>query len=301
MVFKLTREGAYGYISILIAKSPNIITLSNIVEADESIDIETAISKGFLNPGYSILTHVKKISDVDNSINSFYREVFNRLMDFMPNPYRVYVKYFVEVFDLDRVVSTFFSIDKSRLESKNTMGFLEPLIEYVIYGKKPPEDLMQYVVCLDRERKVLDTVKCLVEKYIGRVTQSLDQIAVFESVTSSYGLFHMFSQLRLYRYIMNSKLLGEAKYVEYRYRIGKTVVPQTYVYKVGEFIEKLMDYAEKNPLMINVYEYRFLHEPLDTLKYTPHSLIDRLTYFLINKYYEVPFIRYLALHSYKWC
>lgn len=300
MGFRLTRDGAYGIVSIMLAKSPDLTVLSNIIESDEPIDVQLAISKGFLNPDYSPLQQVKTVIDADEVISSFYKNQFSKLMGFTPLPYRLYVKHFIEIFDLDKVVSTIFTGNRGKLELKHNIGCLEPLINYLTLGKKPPMELSQYMDCLDNEHSLLNTVRCFVEKYSARVNNALDLVAEVEPVDDTRGLFHVFSQIRLHRYLMNSKLLRETHSVEPRASGGEALVPLMYLHKAEELMERLVEQAGKDPVLTIVYEYRELYELLNKLLYTPYSLIDRLTYLLIYKYYEVPFVRYIALHSYRW-
>lgn len=299
MTFKLTREGAYGYVSVLIAKFPGLAQLSGIIESDEPVDIQVAISRGILRPEYSTLLQVKDLSDAENCVYNFYSSLFSELESFIPWPHDCYVKRFIEIFDLDKIASVAFSTERYKLKLKHTIGYVEPLIEYLVHAKKVPADFSPYTSCLDmgKEPGALETVKCLIKVYVHRVTSVLDEVAKLEPVENSRKVFYVFSLMRFYRYIMNSKLLKEVYNVELKDFAEGVGVPPAYALIVIEIAEKMEEYVKKDPTLLNVHELKALHELLKHLLYTPHSLIDRLTYLLVHKYYEVPFIRYLALHK----
>ncbi|MEM1528944.1 MAG: hypothetical protein QXP03_00135 [Desulfurococcaceae archaeon] len=300
MSFKLTREGAYGHVSVLIAKSPNLALLSDIVKSSEPADIQTAISRGIVKPAYSVLLQTKTLGDAEDVVYNFYRSLFSELESFMPLPYNSYVKRFIEIFDLDKIASVALSAERRKLELKYFMGCLAPLVEYLIHAKKPPKEFSPYISCLGVSggQSVLDTVRCLIKVYLERVVDILSSVARLEPVENSRRVFYVFSLLRFYRYVVNSRLLKEMCDVELKDFAKRVNTPSKYIQIAVEVAEKLEKHVKEDPTLLTVHELKAVYELLKHLLYTPHSLIDRLTYLLVHKYYEVPFIRYLALHKY---
>lgn len=303
MSLKLTREGAYGYISILIAKSPNLDVLSNIIESGEVIDIQVAISKGILRPEYSMLLRAKTVDEVEDTLYSFYRQLLTELIGLIPKPYDNYANCFTEIFDLDKVISLIFSVEKQKLRPKYIVQHIIPLTNYILYSKKVESNVSSYISCLSaigKELMPLNTIECIMKMYVKRVVNSLDSISGIESISNSLKIFYEFALLRFYRYVLNSKLLKlmyDTKLEDFAKEVS---APASILSRVIENIKKLDDYMKKDVTLYTVYELRSVYEDLKQLLYTPYSLIDRLTYLLVHKFYEALFVRYLATYRFAW-
>lgn len=303
MSLKLTKEGAYGYISVLIAKSPSIATLMNIMESSEAMDIQSAISRGILGSEYSVLLQPRTINDAEDSIYNFYKQLLEEVAMLTPKPYDGYVNYFVEIFDIDKVISLMFTAEKQKLKMKHIISRLEPLVNYIVYLKKTDADIASYLSCINigKELPIVNTVECFIEVYAKRVISALDKVGKLEAVDNSLSVFYEFSILRLYKYITNSRLLLKmpniAKLEEFAKEIG---IPAPLMTRIIEDIKRLDEYVGKDLTLYTVYELKSIYDRLKYLLYTPHSFIDRLTYFLIHKFYEAIFVRYLVLHRYTW-
>lgn len=303
MGLKLTREGAYGYISVLIARSPSLVTLSNIVESDEVIDIQTAVSRGILGSEYLVLIQANSIDDVEEGLNNFYKHLLTEVLRFVPKPYDDYVDCFIEIFDLDKVISLMFSAEKQKLKLKHSMSRIESLASYILHSNNISDEkpISFYTSCLNinKEPVILNTIKCFMRVYVERVVDKLNSIGKLEPVDNSLKVFYEFSLLRLYRYIASSRLLRiyGAKPEDLAREIR---IPSSIISKIIEDIKKLDEYLRKDLTLYTVYELKSVYGNLRSLLYTPHSFVDRLTYFLVHKFYESMFIRYTALHRYTW-
>lgn len=302
MSLKLTKEGAYGYVSVLISKSPSLIFLLESIESSEPIDIQVAISRGILGSEYSMFLQAKSVDDVDENVYSFYKRLLEDLLRFLPKPYDYYTNFFAEIFDLDKVISLIFVMEKQRLKTKYITSQVEPLIEYIVYSKKTPSNLHTYINCLNtsKERTVLDVVKCFMRVYSERVVNILHLIGRLEPIENSLRMFYLFSLLRFYRYVLNHKLLKVAYNIELKDFAREIGVPTSITSLAIEKSEKLYEYVKKDPTSALIYELKSVYEHLKFLLYSPYSFIDRLTYLLIHKFYESMLVRYLALNRYTW-
>lgn len=302
MSLKLTKEGIYGYISVLISKSPNLALLLEVIESGEPIDVQVAISRGILGPEYLLFLQAKSVENIDESVYKFYKHFLEDLMKYTPKPYDYYLNYFAEVFDLGKVISMIFVIEKQKLKTKYIVSKIEPLIEYIMYSKKIPEDLSSYTNCLSlgKERTVLDSIKCFMRVYSDRVVNTFHLISELEPIDNSLRIFYLFSLLRFYWYILNHKMLRVAYNIELKDFAKEINIPASITSQAIEKTSRLYEYVKKDPTYALIYELKSIYEQLKFLLYTPYSLIDRFTYLLIHKFYESILIRYLAMHKYAW-
>lgn len=303
MSLKLTREGAYGYISVLIAKSPNLTVLSNVIESGEAMDIQIAISKGILRSEYSMLLQARTIEEIEDNLYSFYVRLLREVVGLMPKPYKSYANYFIEIFDLDKMISLIFSIEKQKLRPKYIAPNIVPLANYILYAEKVEGNALSYISCLlaiDKESSIVNTIECLMKIYTKRVINALENVGKVESVNNSLRMLYEFSLLRFCRYVLNSKLLRLTYSIRLEDFARKVSAPVPIVSKVMENMKKLEECMRKDVALYMVYELRFIYDDLKHLLYTPYSLIDRLTYLLIHKFYEALFVRYLAMHRFAW-
>ncbi|MEM4789317.1 MAG: hypothetical protein QXM55_04435 [Ignisphaera sp.] len=302
MSLKLTKEGAYGYVSVLISKSPNLALLLEIIESDSPIDIQTAISRGILGSEYSLFLQMKSIDDIDEAIYNFYKYYLENLIKYIPRPYDNFINCFIEVFDLDKVISMIFILEKQKLRSRYIISQIEPLIEYIVYSKKSIGNLPLYTVCLsaNKGQTVLDVVKCFTKIYIDRVANTLHSISEVELIENSLKIFYLFSSLRSYRYILSCRMLKSTCNIEIKDFIKEMGMPTPIALLAIEKINKIYEHIKKDPTFALIHELKSIYEQLKSLLYSPYSFIDRLTYLLIHKFYESMFIRYLAMNKYSW-
>ncbi|MEM1525837.1 MAG: hypothetical protein QW775_01510 [Ignisphaera sp.] len=302
MSLKLTKEGAYGYISVLISKSPNLALLLDIIESSEPIDVQTAISRGILGSEYSLLIQAKSIDSIDEIVYNSYKHLIEDLLKFMPKPYNYFVDHFVEIFDLDKVISMIFMMEKQKLKVKYIVSQIGPLMEYIVYSKRASGALSSYTNCLSisKERPILDVIKCLMKVYVDRVVNTLYLVSELEPIENSLKIFYLFSLLRFYRYVLNYKMLRITYNIELKDFAKEIGVPISIISLAIEKTDKIYEYIKKDRSYALIYELKSIYEQLKLLLYSPYSFIDRLTYLLIHKFYESMLIRYLTMHRYAW-
>lgn len=302
MGLKLTRECTYGYVSILIARSPDLIALSNAVEVGEPADIQTAIFRGLLGPEYSALAQAKAVDEAEDRVYNIYKELVSGLAGLAPVPYNRYVDRFAEAFDIDKAVSLALSVERRTVMPKRMLSRVEALLDHVLYSKAVEGEASAYRGCLGLGSSVnaLKTAECFVRVYVDRVSNALKEVDKVEPVDASLRVFYEFALLRLYRYLASSRALRVAEGVGAE-AIAKGVgIPAQYAPKALEVVRKLNECLEKGFSLYTVCELRSLYSDLRHLLFTPYSLVDRLTYLLIHKFYESMLVRHLAMHRYAW-
>ncbi|MEM4902694.1 MAG: hypothetical protein QXK25_04425, partial [Ignisphaera sp.] len=149
-------------------------------------------------------------------------------------------------------------------------------------------------------------IECVHRVYLSRVvavlkflsTPSLNNIVLIDARRSVDAL-HLFVLIRLYSYLMNVQKLKKERIVIdmflERYRLARHL--RDIFLRVINGIERGID---RDISLLLVYESKYINRELkDMLIYSP-TLLDRLTYLLIEKFYESKLVRYIAMKKYRW-
>lgn len=299
MSTRLSEAASYGYVTILISKSPSIDMLTDIIERGEAIDISTAVTKGVLPTEYLKLSRYEDIDSVDSAIYTFYLELIRELSRYLPIPYTKYLEVFVEAYDIDIISSLG---EQGKKIPKYMFSRLGSATGLSTEGKKglPVSD---YSVCF----KLKSVIECTYRIYLKRVTNvlrslhtpSLSSIAV--DIRKSTDLLYLFVLTRLYSHVMNAKRLSiDIEYTDVATFLQKYGTPRNVMEVFSKIATKIESEFNKSPSLALIYEARHINvEAKNVLMYSP-TLLDRLTYLLIEKFYESKLVRYIAMKKYRW-
>ncbi|MEM1720586.1 MAG: hypothetical protein QXZ16_06045 [Ignisphaera sp.] len=299
MNMKLSEAASYGYVTILISKSPSIELLTDILEHEKTIDISTAVARGILPVEYTRLSRYEDVESIDNAVYSFYLELIIELSKYLPNLYSRYLETFIEIYDIDRIA---ISLETRSSKSLEYMFSRFGSIAQSLTGYRADLLHNDYKMCLESE----SIIECVHRVYLSRVvavlkflsTPSLNNIVLIDARRSVDAL-HLFVLIRLYSYLMNVQKLKKERIVIdmflERYRLARHL--RDIFLRVINGIERGID---RDISLLLVYESKYINRELkDMLIYSP-TLLDRLTYLLIEKFYESKLVRYIAMKKYRW-
>ncbi|MEM1541122.1 MAG: hypothetical protein QW101_00470 [Ignisphaera sp.] len=296
---KLSEAASYGYVTILISKSPSIELLTDILEHERTIDIPTAAARGILPVEYTRLSRYDDVESIDNAVHSFYLELIRDLSKYLPNMYSRYLETFAEVYDIDRIA---ISLEIRSSKPLEYMFSRYGSLAQSLIGHRANLLHNDYKLCLESE----SIIECVYRVYLSRVvailktlsTPSLNNIALTD-IRKSVDALHLFVLIRLYSYLMNVQKLKKERIVIdmflEKYRFARHL--RDIFSRVINGIEREID---RDVSFLIVYESRYVSRELkDMLIYSP-TLLDRLTYLLIEKFYESKLVRYIAMKKYRW-
>lgn len=297
---RFSEAASYGYVTILISKSPRIDVLADIIERGEAVDIPTAVARGILSTEYLKLGRYEDVEGVDSAIHSFLLELIKNLSRCLPTLYNNYLETFVEVYDIDRVVAV---LETRSTKTLNHMfSRLEATAQSLIRGGKSLQ-AHDYGRCFESK----SIVECMYRVYLNRVVEILRSLCVPSlsnvvptDIRKSTNIVYLFVLARLYSYEINMRRLGLDKDRVDVSILLKNEVSRNVIGMFSNIATNIEREAGRNPSLALVYEAKYINrDARDILLYSP-TLLDRLTYLLIEKFYESKLVRYIAMKKYRW-
>ncbi|MEM4903306.1 MAG: hypothetical protein QXK25_07565, partial [Ignisphaera sp.] len=182
MNMKLSEAASYGYVTILISKSPSIELLTDILEHEKTIDISTAVARGILPVEYTRLSRYEDVESIDNAVYSFYLELIRELSKYLPNLYSRYLETFIEIYDIDRIA---ISLETRGSKSLEYMFSRFGSIAQSLTGYRADLLHNDYKMCHESE----SIIECVHRVYLSRVvavlkflsTPSLNNIVLIDA------------------------------------------------------------------------------------------------------------------------
>lgn len=297
MSSRLSEAAAYGYITISISKSPSLNVLADLVLQEEPVDIQQAVARGVLSVDYLRISKARDIEEVDEAIYQFYVEFFKELIKYLPGAYSRYVEVFLEVFDIDRVASLIMagkSYAKSPRYLYSKLGLYMDMLTASV-----DESKIGYALCAKSDTPIV----CLYDKFIQRVSSALKSLSrhyqLYTQTTPidielSTDSIHLFTLLRVYSYILNEQKLKSSTTIDVDSLIRKYSMSRWVLESFRRVTGSIDSYLRKKPSLLIAFEAKELNSLIkDKLLYSP-TLLDRLTYLLIDKFYESMLLRFIA-------
>uniref|UniRef100_A0A7C5YZ47 Uncharacterized protein n=2 Tax=Ignisphaera aggregans TaxID=334771 RepID=A0A7C5YZ47_9CREN len=273
---KLTYDAALGTIIIYLSKPPKLDDIVDSIVKGISIEYNQFLIDRNARTDFMKLLTAKNIDELDRYIFEIYKGEFEYIKNILPEEYVSYFNIFLEIFDLDKLLASISS----------PMGFPPILYTDIL-------NISDYKQCYKDS-----SYKCFII-YMNRVISSLSKIhkAYHESYTNAVDAIAAFTSMRYFMYSKNSQILA---LVEYRYEEFikyidqqlKTLNPLT-ICKLYRALQDIEKYIEKNVDLVWIYEITHIYGIIKNLLYFSYQLIDQLTLYLINRYYEQKTIRYI--------
>lgn len=295
MSIKLSEAAAYGYVSVLIAKSPSIDVLIDMVEHREHLDIQQAVAKGLLSSDYLRLTRYKDIENIDDGITQFYIEFFIDLIKYLPDVYGRYIEVFMEIFDIDKVIALLLS---SREHVKKPRYMYTKLIQLdtILVGKS--FEKIEYGLCTKSE----SIIECIYDKYIQRLLQILSNLSRLPLVNLQLidielckNSLYLFTLLRLYSYILNKHKLKIKNSISIEELIKKHIMSNWVTERLAKSLSLIEKELFKDPSLVIAYEAKAVNMEIKELLLYTATLLNKLTYLAITKFYESMLLRFIVM------
>lgn len=290
----LSEAAAYGYVSILIAKSPSVHVLADLVENNERIDLQQIVAKGIISSDYLKLSRYEDIESIDMEIDRLYIDFFKELTKYLPQQYSRYVEIFTEIFDIDKIAVMIVTPKEFLKKPKQVYTKSSQLLLDFVISRSGGE--IDYVVCF----KSSSTVECIFETYLNRLFVMLKNISRLIDIKISMHMLYLFTLLRLYSYVLNERKLKNKISISLENLIKKYQIPNHIIDKFSKCVNYIENEFSKNASFITIYEARIVGTIVKDVLLYSSSLIDKLTYLLITKFYEAKLMRYIATKKILW-
>lgn len=276
---KLSREAATATLIIYLAKSPRLEEIIDALVKNIAIDYRRILLERDVRSGFIRLLSIGSIVELDENIFNVYRSEFDYIRSILPEEYSHYTSTFLEIYDFEKLLAAF---SDSRKMHESVHSYTNTL-------ENP-----QYRACYRS-----GSYRCLLEVYIDRIVSMYRKIyrAYLEEYIDALKAVVIFTSARYFMHLKNSHILelAEYSYSEFIKSITQKLnlfnqMPDYKLYTVLENIGKL---ATKEYLdVLEIYEAAYVYSTVKTLLYTSYQLIDQLTLYLINRYYEQRMLRY---------
>lgn len=275
---RLSRDAALGTVIIYLSKAPRLEEIVGNLVKGIPIEYSYFLSDRTLRTGFTKLLLAKSISEVDKYIFEVYKEEFEYMKNVLPEEYAHYFYTFLEIFDIEKLLATE-STTKEGTEAQLYTGIL---------------DSPHYEEC----RKA-SSYRCFMNVYIDRIRSSANRIyrSFMEPCINALNAIAIFVSIRYFMYLKNSHILALAEYkygefLKYLNQQLRDLTPVT-MQKLYMALENIERDIEKSLDELWIHEITYIYDIIKNLLYYSYQLVDQLTLYLINRYYEQRVMRYL--------
>jgi len=274
---RLSRDAALGTIIIYLNKPPRLDDIVSSIVKDISIEYNQFLMDKNARMSFLKLLTAKNLDELDRYVFEIYKEEFEYIKKVLPEEYIDYFNIFLEIFDLEKLLAN------SSTSLKSSQTFYTDILNISSYKQCYKDSLY----------------RCLIDVYMNRVKPSLDKIyrAYLETYSNAVNAIAIFTSIRYFMYLKNSQILALVEYryeefVKYISQQLKTLNPLI-IYKIHSALQDIEKYIENNIDLVWIYEIMYIYDIIKNLLYFSYQLIDQLTLYLINRYYEQKAMRYI--------
>lgn len=286
MPYKLSRWALKTVLVTYLSKNPRLEELLNLALEGKFVDLTQMVSRYNSRVEYLKLLTAKTADEVDIVLTNLIREELERIYDLLSLPYARYFKAFLPLYDFERMYPAFSRGDLSEVKT----SFLRR------------EDLAAYELCV-RER----TFTCLLKTFLENIRECLGidisrgRTIAAEDYSDSLKCLVLAITAIYTKNFLNVIKLG----------VGREERPEEFIEKVlrdfkmvsghkHEF-ENVVNYlshiSKSEPYKVTLFEARYVYSKCrDYLLYSP-QVIDLLTLYLLNRYFELHVLRYTLPQS----
>ncbi|MEM0500620.1 MAG: hypothetical protein QXV81_00175 [Ignisphaera sp.] len=276
---KLSREASLATVIIYLAKPPRLEELIDGLTKNAAIEYSRLLLEKDARNSFVKLLSASSIDELDRYIFDIYRSEFEYIGNILPEEYSYYLYTFLEIYDFEKLLAI----------SSTPKKITQPTYMYTNVLNDP-----QYKQCC-RDY----SYRCLLEIYIDKTASILKKIyrAYLESYINALNAIAIFTSIRYFIYLKNSHILALAEYSynEFVKFINQklNLSNQLIVYKLHTILENIEKFIRESLDTLEIYEAAYVYDAIKNLLYPSYQLIDQLTLYLINRYYEQKMIRYV--------
>lgn len=286
MPYKLSRWALKTILVTYLSKNPRLEELLDLALEERFADLPQIVSRYNSRTEYLRLSTAKTVDEVDTVLTSLTWEELEQIYDLLPSPYARYFKAFLPLYDFEKMYPAFSRGDLSEAKT----SFLRQ------------EDLVVFERCV-RER----TFTCLIKTFLGNIRKCLGvgiskgYTITVEDYSDSLKCLILTVTASYTKYFLNMVKLGikeeehPGEFIENVLRDFKSV--SGYKHEFENVVDYLSSISKSEPYRVAILEARYVYSKCkDYLLYSP-QVIDLLTLYLLNRYFELHILRYTLPQS----
>ncbi len=278
MRIKLSREASLGTVLIYLTKQPRLEELIESLMKGTAIEYSYLVLEKEARPNFIKLLTVSSISELDKCVFEIYRDEFEYIGSILPDEYSYYLYTFLEIYDFEKLFAIHSASQK---------------VYQSIYTYTNLLDNPQYKPCY-----MSSSYRCFLEVYINRILSIFKKInsKYLESYIDALNAIVIFASIRYFMFLKNSHILALAEYsysefvkfITQRLKLSNQLV----MYKFHTVLENIEKSIKESLDVLEIYETAYVYGIIKDILYFSNQLIDQLTLYLINRYYEQKLMRY---------
>jgi len=283
MSYRPAAEGLKTVLVTLLAKNPRLEEVLQLALEEKFMDLPQVLSRYNSRMDFIKLSTAKSIDEVTTVLVDLERRELKEVYDMLMKELQLFYKIALTFFDLDSIYSAILSGDKKLVN--------------LLFSSA--QELELYSKCFESKSYV-----CVLKTFLESARNSLEfGIAkiIAESPSKALGCLALITSARYCKYIFNASKVGlvpEESLQNFLQEVVYKYVPREpstwlVAVKIGVLAEYLHKVFEKDPSRVTLYEAEYVYRTCkDLLLYSP-QLIDLLTLYLINRYYEALVLKYV--------
>jgi len=285
MSYRLSSDGIKATLITYLDKNPKLEELIQLALENRYIDLPSVLSRYNSRLEYAKLISAKTVDEIDVILSELTKNELEYIYSLLPTQYIDFFRSFLIFYDLDRIYSAFL---RGSLESAK-----------VVFMKY--EDLEIFKRCLNDK-----TYRCLLEVQLDNIKNSLEmnivkRYGVIEDYRNVFRCLALFAIAKYMKYVVNVRELGldtSLKPIEFSEKLIHILgVGSWYKYELENAINSLENYFKSEPYRASVLEARYIYGKCRDLLTYSSQVIDILTLYLLNRYYEIYVLRYVLPQS----
>jgi hypothetical protein len=283
MSYRPAVEGIKTVLVTLLSKNPKLEETLQLALEEKFMDLAQVLARYNSRVDFIKLSAAKSIDEITTMLIALEKRELGEVYSMLPQELQLFYRVNLTLFDLDNVHSAMLSGDK-----KSAKLVFSRSQELEVYGK-----------CFESR-----SYACLLKAFLESVRSSLEvgiMKIIAESTAKALGCLVLLASARYCKYALNADKLGMAheeplqvflKEVIYRY-VPKEPSAWLITVKISSIAEHLHEAFRKDSSRVTLYEATHVYKTCRELLLYSSQLIDLLTLYLVNRYYEVLVLKYV--------
>jgi hypothetical protein len=286
MSARLSPEATKSILFIVLDKNPRLEEVLQLVADEKFIDLAQVLSRPNSRIDFAKLSTAKSIDEVTGVLMLLEKKELDEIYNILLQELQIFYKTTLTFFDLNNIYSAILRGDKKSIKLEFS-GF---------------QELEAYSICFESKR-----YSCLLNKFLESVVQALNTAVkpLGESPAKSFGCFLLLTIANYCKHMLNSNRLNIAieqpleEFVREAVHKYAPKEPDTWliITRISDVVTYLQDVFKKDPSRVTLYEARYVYRVCKDILFYSTQLIDLLTLYLINRYYEIYVLKYVLPQS----
>ncbi|MEM0026545.1 MAG: hypothetical protein QXT53_01240 [Ignisphaera sp.] len=281
MTYKMSRYGLKTLLITHLDKNPKLEEAIQIALENQFIDLPSVLSRYNSRMDYLKLASAKTIHELEENLIGLIKNELNYVYNLLPELYSKFFRTFLTIYELDLIYT---SIMSSKHFNEMKPRFLEP------------KDMNIYMYCTKEK-----TYECLLLTFLKQLKTDLKmaehQKTPRESYSRALGCVSLLAVSKYLKYISNLERLGftTANSIESftKQIISATNIDGVVQHQLENSAKYLYNIIVSHPAKATIYEAQYVYSKCRELLALSPQVIDLLTLYLINRYYEVYVLKYV--------